>query len=317
MKLKTLDGHELPAFYDVAHVLGTFDIDINVSKFVDESVNVYRIKKRNNEYREIYVPNFKLKSIQKWIQEKILQYIEISESAHAFVKGKSILTNAKEHIRKDRFWILRMDVSNFFESIEISDVKKIFEHMGYSVEVASVLASLCCQNGILRQGFSTSPTLTNIYMNEFDAILKEFLNGFPEYKFVYTRYADDIIVSGRYMRGHYYMIQDLKKHIRTNLNSLGLDINTKKTLIQKQSRKKITGLYIENGKIFVSNNYIKKFKQEIYYCQKYGVIGHLSYENKILASNFKGYMLGKCAFLKMIDTDLGNELYQQVERLDW
>ena len=52
----------------------------------------------------------------------------------------------------------------------------------------------------LPQGSPASPIMSNIYLLEFDYLLTELLRNLNKH-FVYTRYADDILISSREMFG--------------------------------------------------------------------------------------------------------------------
>lgn len=58
--------------------------------------------------------------------------------------------------------------------------------------------SLAFLNGGLPQGTPLSPTLTNIMMIPIDYKLTNTLRDYNRQRFVYTRYADDFIISSRY-----------------------------------------------------------------------------------------------------------------------
>ena len=56
---------------------------------------------------------------------------------------------------------------------------------------------------------------------------------------------------------------------------MGFSLNEKKTKLLKDGvRQSVTGIVV-NEKPQVSRDYRKKLRQEIYYCMKYGVTGHL------------------------------------------
>ena len=311
-------NHEFASFIDVEHILGTFAINEPIEQFIKLNTSTYLVRKHDQRIREITVPSLKLKNIQKWILGNILEKADVSDSAHGFVKGKSIKTNVQSHIHKLDSWLLRIDIKSFFPSICGDSVIRVFKKLGYSDDISKTLSMLCTKNGTLCQGFPTSPALANIFMFEFDNKLNDFINELASsYDLVYTRYADDIIVSGLKIKGYTKIVNILKDKIKTLLTDINLEINERKTSVQKKKRKKITGLYIEHDKIILPKSYLKTLESEIYYCRKFGILGHLRYHNMLEIANFKGYMYGKVAFIKMIDPLLAEGLKKKLDSLEW
>lgn len=309
---------KIPNFIDECHLRGTFKItNKDISEFVSRDIKFYRVKKRNGKYRDVYEPSIHLKYIQKWLLKNILCLIPLNECVHGFVPNKSILTNAKQHAKIGDRWCLRIDIENFFDSINLKSVIELFRYIGYSEIVSINLASLCCYKGAIRQGFPTSPCIANLYLRNFDDFIVTETQRFKEFDIIYTRYADDMIISGLKKPGYTKVIKALKSDIENGLSKINLKINHDKTLIQKSSIKKITGLNVEEDKVFLPTSYVKKIKSDIYYCEKYGIMSHLEYHNICSISNFKGYMYGRCNFLKMIDSNQGNLLIERLDRLKW
>ena len=322
-----LESKELPVFYDYIHVKRTFRIKPSIEHFMNDNISSYKVKKRMKydkykkefvrDYRIIYTVRPHLSFIQHWILNNILNKIPVSEPSHAFVKGKSLLTNAKEHsINGDNGWLLRLDITNFFESIEFNKVKKIFIEMGYSKGASQALAELTTYNGRLRQGFPSSPTLSNIFLKDFDQKIINFIKKYEVENLKYTRYADDLFFSGILITENYQtVINSIKQQVGYLLSKKKLRIKKAKTSFQTGKRKRITGLYIENGSIHVSKTYIKEIERELFYCKKFGIATHLRHCDKLDKMDFYKYFMGKCAFVKMVEPDIGSELIRQFQEL--
>lgn len=201
---KKLVERNLPIFFDYIHVQKTFNINSNISNFLVENVSTYRVKKKRKfnrysgkyiqEYRTIYTVSKDVAFIQKWILKNILEKIPASEACHAFVKGKSLVTNASKHCNNaDKGWLLRLDIKDFFESITFNHVKKIFRDLGYSKGASEALSQITTVQGKLCQGFSTSPMIANLVLKDFD---EKITSNFKKEGIIYTRYADDLFFSG-------------------------------------------------------------------------------------------------------------------------
>jgi hypothetical protein len=128
-------------------------------------------------------------------------------TAFAYIKGRSTLDAIKRHQKNESRWFAKYDLSNFFGSttmdFTIKMLKMIFP---FSVllktaegeEALRTALSLGFLNGSLPQGTPLSPTLTNLFMIPIDHTLSRTLDNFDRRHFVYTRYADDFIISCKY-----------------------------------------------------------------------------------------------------------------------
>jgi hypothetical protein len=170
------------------------------------------IKKKSGGERRISSPRYKLKTIQKCINEVLNAVFTPHSCATGFVLNKSIVDNATVHIGK-RF-VYNTDLKDFFPSTEFRRVKAVLgltpfnltdeneknsnkEKVKTSDEkgrgyLGYLIANLCCDNGSLPQGAPTSPTLTNLVCQRLDKKLHKFAKMLNA---SYTRYADDITFS--------------------------------------------------------------------------------------------------------------------------
>lgn len=304
-----LESKDLPILFD------SKQIDLLFSNIQDNKKEYYHyeVKKRNGEKRHIYQPSENLKAIQQWIVNNILIYCKISNNAHAFVKNKSIITNARQHLYKGNFWLLNMDVKNFFESIHKKSIINVFKELGYNNEVSKKLSEYCCINNKLVQGFCTSPILSNIIFKNIDEELLQLskLEGLK-----YTRYADDISFSSTLINN--IDIKYLKKEITYILNKSNFQINEEKTHYYNETQiKKITGIIIKDGKLQAPSKIKRFLDKEIYYCEKYGVNSHLEHENKLYLANYKGYLYGYANYISMIEKQVGEEFIKRLNNIDF
>ena len=128
-------------------------------------------------------------------------------SAFAYVKRRSTLDAVKRHQANESKWFGKYDLSNFFGSTTVDFVMKMFamvfpfsEVVKYPVgkEALETAISLCMLSGGLPQGTPISPLITNIMMIPVDFKLANGLRDFNNQRYIYTRYADDFLVSSKY-----------------------------------------------------------------------------------------------------------------------
>ena len=96
----------------------------------------------------------------------------------------------------------------------------------------------------------------------------------------YTRYCDDITVSGDSSLYSAY-----RKASRW-LTGMGFEINERKThFLSNANRQTVTGLTV-NEKISIPSDYKRKVRQELYYAQKFGI------ENVIIHKGLADFIIG-------------------------
>lgn len=306
---KLLDNN-LPVIFDIEHfalILGVKKHFINKLLYCEN--RFYRdieIPKKNGGYRLLSMPSLKLKYIQKWILYNILYNIRVSKFATGFHKKRSILTNANNHLQKE--CIINMDIKNFFPSVKQQRIFNIFYYYGYTKEVSFLLSKLCCYKGRLPQGSPASPYLSNIVCLKLDKRISKLAE---KYKANYSRYADDITISGNY---------GIKKCINIITNILedeGFKINENKTRISyKHQKQEVTGLIVNNSQVKISKKYKKELMQEIYYCIKFGFKNHLEKTN-INKRFYKEHLYGKAYFINSVEPEYAKKIFENLEKIDW
>lgn len=294
-------------FFDENHMTKVIKlfIDIDVND-IDKEYYVYNIPKRRGGYREISSPKIKLKRFQKFINENILACGNVSDYCHAFVKDRSIITNALNHCNKEL--VICMDIKNFFPSIKIKEIINVFFDMGYSEEISNLLGKWCSYNGRLAVGSPSSPALSNLVFSKYDEIISDIAE---KYKFNYSRYADDMAFSTNKKESNYkQLIEDIEKCI----NNFGFIINKKKTKIYPRvGKQEVTGLIVNNT-VKVKSKIKKEVLSSIYYCRRFGLENHLTkykngyfnckeniYINQEKQKQFIIHLKGQINFIKMVD----------------
>lgn len=200
-----------------------FDIDKLIDKLVNfnssvenlkriprqELYNTFHISKRSGGLRRIDAPNPELMDALRRLKTIFEQDFKAlyHTSAFAYVSGRSTISAVKRHQQNESKWFGKYDLSNFFGSTTLEFVIKMFslvypfsevvkDEIGKrELENALELAFL---NGGLPQGTPISPLITNVMMIPIDYKLTKGFRDFNEQKFIYTRYADDFIISSKY-----------------------------------------------------------------------------------------------------------------------
>lgn len=194
----------------------------------DMSYRIFWVKKPSGGKRKIFSPSADLKKVQHAIKKRLELDEWISSANYGFVKDRSAVDCARIHSDKD--WVLTIDVKNFFPSIKVSD-------LGFLSEEEQIFVGY---NGRLVQGSPCSPAIANVYMREFD---EDVFNRLSEFNIDYSRYADDIILSGYDYLDKRFIINMIK----VRLNKINLAINEKKIkFMPKSGRQRVLGINVNS-----------------------------------------------------------------------
>ena len=196
----------------------------------------------------------------------MLSKVKVHKAAQGFRKKRSIISNATPHLGKN--CLLKMDMANFFPSISLPRVIKVFRILGYPPNVSFYLGRLCCLDDVLPQGAATSPALSNIVAKRLDVRLCGLAK---KCNLQYTRYADDITFSGNNISVRFPEI------VHEIIQDEGFVVNTEKTrLCRSRGKRVVTGLSVSGDKLKVPRNYKRRLRQEIHYILCFGYYSHVS-----------------------------------------
>jgi RNA-directed DNA polymerase len=304
----------------------TFPITLEQLKYYgnvdnENRYHTFLIKKKTGGTREISAPAKGLQQIQLYLNEIFKAVYTPSPAANGFTDSRSVITGAAVHVGHN--YVLNLDLSNFFPSIEKSRVWKrlTLPPFNFSSRIADVVAGLCCikvsektDNGdnvkyVLPQGAPTSPLLTNAICDTLDRRLTGLARRFGLH---YTRYADDMTFSS--MHNVYQKDGEFLSELKRIIADQHFVLNEKKTRLQKRSmRQEVTGITV-NDKLNVTHEYIRDLRSLLYIWRKYGYDvafknfytyykdkkGHIKKGEPIM----ENVVEGKLNYLKMVKGEL-------------
>lgn len=187
--------------------------------------HTFYIPKRSGGYRKIDEPLPDLMMALRLLKSIFEEHFGALHhtSAFAYVKGRSAVDAVKKHQMNRSRWFLKTDFSNFFGSTNEDFVWNMITKIFPFSEVVKVetgrkalrkALSLCFLDGGLPQGTPISPLLTNIIMVPIDHRLT---NDLVKNGYVYSRYADDILISHR----ESFQYKDVCSYMSEVLKSFG------------------------------------------------------------------------------------------------
>lgn len=216
--------------------------------------------------RTIYKASQTLRDFHYFLNGFLLDYLPVNETvSFAYRKGTSLPNAVAPH--RDGRAFYQTDLEKFFDSISASMVKAVLENAKTPIEDLPQhidhIVDLITVDGSLPIGFSTSPTLSNACLLRFDTKLALLCE---ERQWVYTRYADDIVISAQERES----LHDAPHVVRDCLASeLGdtFRLNEKKSKLTTIGRKvKVLGLVIlPTGKIVIDREVREKIEYQLHF----------------------------------------------------
>jgi hypothetical protein len=166
----------------------------------------FHIPKSSGGLRRIDAPEQELMNALRQLKTLLEEnmFALYHTTAFAYVRGRCTVDAIKRHQRNESRWFMKLDFSNFFGSTTSEFVLSMLSMIFPFSEIVkredgrAALArtlDLCFLNGGLPQGTPISPFITNVMMIPLDHRLSNGLRNFEKERFVYTRYADDLLIS--------------------------------------------------------------------------------------------------------------------------
>ncbi len=240
-----------------------------------EAYTIWKIPKGNGEtFRQITAPSEQLKHIQRRILDRLLYRIPVSNAAHGFVPGRSIVTNASFHLKTAQA-IFNIDLKDAFPSVSAQRIKNLYVrylkipllHLGETVphlvldDAVEVLVKLTTYQNQLPQGGPCSGYLLNLACITLDKTIYRLIQKYGE-NYRYTRYADDITISAPQA-----IPESLREDVQKAIHNCGFQINPQKSHYAEKSRGRcleITGLILEKDQIRIPPKKLDEFRAIIH-----------------------------------------------------
>lgn len=204
------------------HFTSRIDTDALICKLVrfNEQTEALRAQERSTLYETFHIPKKSgglrridapkpelmnaLRNLKTIFEEDF--HALYHTSAFAYVKNRCTVDAVKRHQKNNSKWFGKLDLHDFFGSTTLDYVIKmlsmvfpfseIVKFPNGEVELRKAL-DLAFLNGGLPQGTPLSPLITNVMMIPVDYKLANAFRDFDKQRFIYTRYADDFIISSK------------------------------------------------------------------------------------------------------------------------
>ena len=204
----------------------------------NELYTEFCIPKKSGGLRKISKPNPELMEALRTLKTIFEEDFKAlyHTSSFAYVKHRCTVDAVKRHQSNESKWFGKYDLSNFFGNTTLDFVMSMLSMVFPFSEVVKSdtgrielekAVELAFLDGGLPQGTPVSPIITNVMMIPIDHRLSNGLRNFNGQRFVYTRYADDFIISSQ----HTFKFKEVEQFIVDTLASYKapFTINAKKT----------------------------------------------------------------------------------------
>jgi retron-type reverse transcriptase len=324
-----LISNGLDVLHTPAELAAAMKINLGLLRFLafsrkTSNVHHYRrftIPKKTGGERVISAPMPRLKTAQRWVLDNVLCSPKVSDAAHGFRNGMSIVSNAQPHVGAKV--VVNMDMKDFFPTVTYPRVKGLFRNLGYSGSLATVFALLCTQaktskvgldnrdwyvaqgERFLPQGAPTSPAITNLICRGLDSRVERIAS---KHGFVFTRYADDMSFSSKQADADAGRLIRQVKHV---VRDEGFEVHPDKTRVIRSGRRlEVTGLTV-NEKVGVSRKLLRKFRATLHQIEKDGPEGKQWGSSPDVITAISGF----ANFVSMVDAEKGAKFQAQIQRI--
>lgn len=221
----------------------------------EDEVRLIPLSKNNIE---LYQCSAKIKVVHSFLSRFVFSEMPIRKDiVFSYRKDVNISDAVRPHCNSE--FIFKTDISKFFPSINSVAVSHMLaKYCGHlrTVDANEVsknierIVYLCTFDNRLPVGFSSSPSISNFCFYDYDNCIEAYCR---EHDYIYSRYADDLIISSDFELDKARIAGDLAVILASDTH-LKLSLNYKKTkIITKKYERKILGISILNdGKMTVS-----------------------------------------------------------------
>ncbi len=215
---------------------------------------------RPGKRRKVLDVSGKLRTLQERIYRRILlPKLAPSEYSYGGIQGRHIKANAQAHM--ESVFALTADISDFYPSISHVRVYRLFTGpLQCSPDVTRFLTKLCTYRHNLALGLVTSPILADRIFRPIDERIAAMCERMG---LVYTRFVDDICLSGRFdLSPEKAGVADLLTRIVGN-HGFGMQENKRKCGPLSDPTMTITKLRIREGHVDVCWEYIRELERRL------------------------------------------------------
>ena len=263
---------------------------------------------KHGGYTEFYVTEPKVRKIEKsryldrivhrWVVDNFLEPCYVPKfitTSYACLKNRGMhkaaiyVKNTMRHCKAkwNEYYILKMDVSKYFDNINKKILLKILEKNIKDQELMWLIKEILYANKRekgLEIGNYTSQMFANIYLNEIDQYIKHKLK--VRY---YCRYLDDSIVIVKTKKEAKETLEKIRKYLKENLE---LELNQKTQIFKNKQGVNFCGYKINEYRMKLRDKGKRKLKKKVKKLKEEIKKGNLT------SKQAKKYLAGHLGYIK-------------------
>jgi RNA-directed DNA polymerase len=279
------------------------DLPVGAGRFYTRRTS----RKKHGGIREIFDPNPPFDAITKNLYRsftKVLPY-KAPDHVHGFVRGRSTVSNASQHLGKA--CVLRVDLEDFFPSINVAMIRASLQAQGYDEKAADIAVNIVTIADKLPIGLSTSPFLSNLVFLSTDRSLSAYAQSEG---LSFTRYVDDLTFSGEVIDRH---LADIARI----LDDAGWSVNTRKTAFMRRGGPQyVTGLYVgEADGPRIPRKVKRRMRWILHMISKFGYDTYMAEFGGEGEEMQRHRLLGWACYIAAVEPDLGYPLLRAFDEL--
>ncbi len=206
--------------------------------------------------------------VHRWVVDNFLEPFFVPtfiKNSYACLKNKGMhkacldLQKAMRHCKIiwKEYYILKMDVTKFFENINKDKLYFILNKRIQDIKLLHLLKQIIYSNKGkcgLAIGNYTSQMFANIYLNEVDQYIKHKLHC----KY-YFRYMDDSVILIKTKEGAKQVLEKIKEYLKEKLD---LELNKKTQIFKNKQGVNFCGYKIKEYRLKIRDRREKEIKKE-------------------------------------------------------
>lgn len=231
-----------------------------------------------------------LKQVQEKLLVHLLRKVQYPPFVVGGVPGRDLRMAVERHLYARS--LMTFDVSRFFESTSLEQVRTIYKRFFCFPEVvAEALCRLTTVNGHLPRGASTSSYLANLVFFAEESALVDRLGEWDTVPFRYSRWIDDITITSRAQLTD-SAVEQVTGLVAQMLSRHRLQFSRERDISPTERRKRrvvrssrvivVHNIQIRGGRMSVSKQRRNELRRTIYYLEGRSKVGPLCTNDKEL-----------------------------------
>ena len=267
-------------------------------------------------------------AVQRWILSNLLPRLELHPSTYAYRQGRSVALCASQHLGAR--WLVKLDIHNFFGSVDERRVYRVFVGLGYSALVSFELTRLCTRLpsahlvghqrrygthairayqvdavGHLPQGAPTSGALANAAATPLDGRLASIAR---ELGWTYTRYSDDLTFSSGADLDR-DAARRLVNRVDDSIRAEGFLTHWKKSrIVPPSARRTVLGILVDGDRLRLVAGFKRRVELHVRGAEVFGLVAHVDHRRFRSVLSFVNHVDGCLAFAGSIETEWATRL---------